>query len=605
MDNIDKKILKIHNYIYANDGLSNAETLTEFLKIFYCKILDENDGNMFLLLTNEADILRRVNNLYKSFQTKLNNVVKTSEKINLKDRTIIFIISELRDINIKNISSDIKGHIMQKIIDRSYRESRGQFFTPAPVVDFIVKMIAPKKNELGSDPASGTGGFLFAALDYISNTKKITIEDIKNMYFSDISKNLIQLILMRMMFEYSIDDFNYYTEDSIAKDVTPKYDFVITNPPFGTQGKVDDPKILSKYDLSYDGKKYLSSQVPDILFVEQIIKSLKYGGRAAVVLPDGDFENPSLQYFREFLVNNVKIDAIVSLPDGTFIPYGTGVKSSIIFFTKQNSTYLNKIKNENYSIFYARIHKLGYTFSKHSKSVYTKEGAIDEDYSQVLDAYKKGNYNENSYLVSINEIERNNYILAEHFYSPVYSQLINSIKQNKYAMLKDLVSFRNSKEKINIDEKYTYIEIGDVSPYINEITNSTSLLGDELPSRASYIVHTGDVIVAVAGNAIGTEKHAKAIVSDKYDGCICTNGFIVLSPIKVSAYFILSFLNSEYFLKQVLKYKYGTAIPCISKEDLGNVVVPIPDDEKMREIENRIKRAYNLRKEANELLYAV
>lgn len=604
MNDLDKKVLKIHNYIYANDGLNNEETLNEFLKIFYCKVLDENDGNLFLLLVSEQDILKRVNELYDVFKKKVKGILNENEKINLKERTILFIITELRDIKITQISSDIKGHLLQKIIDRSYRESRGQFFTPAPVVDFMVKMISPKKGEIGGDPASGTGGFMFASLDYISKSSKITIDDIKNIYFSDISKNLIKLIMMRMMFEYSVDSFNCAIEDSITANTNIKYDFIITNPPFGTQGKVDNPQILSKYDLSFDGKKYLSSQVPDILFVERIIKSLKIGGRAAIILPDGDFENPSLRYFRRYLIENVQIDAIVSLPDGTFIPYGTGVKSSILFFTKRDRQYLEDIRSFGYSIFYARINKLGYSFSKHSKNIYNKNGTIDEDYSDVLRSYTENIYNNNCYLVSAKDIEKNNYILAEHYYSPVYNHFIDEIKKGYYTTLKDVVEFKNIKEKINIENKYTYIEIGDVSPYINEITNCSELLGEDLPSRASYIVDDGDILLAIAGNAIGTEKHAKAIVSRKYKGCICTNGFAVLSPKKVSSYILLNFLNSEYFLKQVLKYKYGTAIPCISKEDLGNILIPLPSFERMNEIETRMQKAYALREEANRLLYA-
>ncbi len=603
MIDLDKKILKIHNYIYANDGLSNAETLNEFLKVFYCKVLDENNGNLFLLLVGEQDILKRVNELYDIFKRKIKSLLNDNEKINLKERTILFIIAELRDFKINQISSDIKGHLLQKIIDRSYRESRGQFFTPAPVVDFMVNMIAPKKGEIGGDPASGTGGFMFASLDYISKSSDVTIDDIKNIYFSDISKNLIKLIMMRMMFEYSVECFNCSVEDSIANDDSLKYDFIITNPPFGTQGKVDDPKILSRYDLSFDGKKYLSSQVPDILFVERIIKSLKINGRAAIVLPDGDFENPSLQYFRKYLIDNVQIDAITSLPDGTFIPYGTGVKSSIIFFTKRDRKHLENILKTGYSIFYAKINKLGYSFSKHSKEIYSKQGTIDEDYHNVVKSYNESIYNDNCYLVSSKEIEKSNYILAEHYYSPVYNDLIKNIQSGKYVALKDIVEFKNIKEKINMENKYTYIEIGDVSPYINEITNCSELLGEELPSRASYIVNEGDILLAIAGNAIGTEKHAKAIVSSKYTGCICTNGFAVLSPKNVSSYFILNFLNSDCFLKQVLKYKYGTAIPCISKEDLGNVLVPIPSLKKIEEIENRVQKAYELREEANRLLY--
>lgn len=603
MELLDKKISKIHNYIYANEGLSNSETLNEFLKIFYCKILDEQNGNLFTKLKTDDEILDRIILLYDNFKKKLTNIIDPKDKINLKKETILYMISELKDIKLNSISADTKGHILQKIIDRSYRESRGQFFTPAPVVDFIVKMIQPKKGEKGCDPASGTGGFMFRALEYIAESDKINKKDLNNVYFYDISKSLIKLIAMRMMFEFSDGEPNFEVKDSIAEEYNDKFDYVLTNPPFGSQGKILDGGILSKYELGIDNNgKVHKSQVPDILFVEKVIRILKNNGRGAIVLPDGDFENPSQEYFRKFLFNNVKIDAIVSLPDGTFIPYGTGVKSSIIFFTKKSKKEIQQLINDNYTIFYGKINKLGYTFSKHSKDILLENGEIDEDYNSIMNSYITKKYNDNAYLVKAQDIINNKYILSESYHSPVFKRIIDNIKKNNYKPLKELVDFKYNKTKISKEVCYNYIEIADVNSYTNEIINSTELYGDELPSRASYILNKDDIIVATSGNSIGTKKQSKAIVTENFEGCICTNGFTVMKATKVSPYFLLYFFNSSDFLNQVLKYKYGTAIPCIGREELENILVPIPDEKEIKIIEDRIKKAISLREEAMNLM---
>lgn len=601
MDKIDKKILRIHNYIYANEGLNNTETLEEFLKIFYCKILDENQNNL-LATAEQKKVNLIINELFEIVKLKLPSFFYKKEKINLKEETIRYIINELSDIKFSSISSDIKGHILQKILDRSYRESRGQFFTPAPVIDFIIKFIKPKSHELGCDPACGTGGFLFSALEFIKRNENIL--NIKNLYFYDISKQIIKLVSMRLMFEFSNIHGNYKIKDTIAEPIDNNFDYILSNPPFGSQGKILSPQILSMYELGIDEKgKLLKSQVPDILFIEKIIKKLKINGRAAVILPDGDFENPSLQYVRKFLINQVKIDAIISLPDGTFIPYGTGVKSSILFFTKKDSQELTTLKKNNYEIFYGKITKLGYSFSKHSKTIYREDGEIDEDYSTVLYNFENKIIAANSYYVPIHDIICNNCILSESFYSPEYNTVIKEISQKKHAKLKDLVTFNYSKIKIEKDKKYNYIEIADINSYTSEIINSAELYGDELPSRASYILQENDIIVATSGNSIGTSKQSKAIVSKEYSGHICTNGFTVLKANKISPYYLLKFFNSEKFLKQILKYKYGTAIPCISREDFENILIEIPEESKLLEIEKKIKKAIALRKEAIELLY--
>lgn len=602
MELLDKKILKIHNYIYANEGLSNSETLNEFLKIFYCKIIDEQNNNLLSIKNSNEDIILRMHELFDALKEKLGDFIDSKEKINLKKETIIYIVNELKDVKLDSISADTKGHILQRIIDRSYRESRGQFFTPIPVVNFIVKMIEPQKNELGCDPACGTGGFMFSALEYINNNEKIDNDSLKNVYFYDISKSLVKLIAMRMMFEFSNCDSNYQFQDSISNEINQKFDYVLTNPPFGTQGKISDSKILMKYDLSMDGKKRLTAQVPDILFVEKVIKILKENGRAAIILPDGDFENPSQEYFRKYLINHVKIDAIISLPDGTFIPYGTGVKSSILFFSRLSEKELNNQKENNYKVFFGKINKLGYSFSKHSKDLFDKNGNIDEDYSSVLKSFKEKQYNDNCYLIGIQDIINNNYNLSESFYSPQYNNIIENIKKQNYERLKDIVEFNYSKNKFIEDEIYKYIEIADINSYTGEIINCTDILGEDLPSRASYRLETNDIIVATSGNAIGTKKQTKAIITDNYNNCICTNGFTVMKSKKYSSYFLLNFFNSDVFLKQVLKYKYGTAIPCIGREDFENILVPIPNNNEIKNIETKIEKAIKLREEAFNLM---
>ncbi len=596
MELLDKKIGKIHNYIYANEGLSNSETLNEFLKIFYCKILDEKADNELHNAKTDIEIKETIERLYQIFLVKLDGLIDKDEKIILRDETLAYVVNELNDILLIDISADAKGHILQRIIDRSYRESRGQFFTPAPVVDFIVKMINPKYGEYGCDPASGTGGFMFSSLEYISQREGIDNNQLNRMHFYDISKSLIKLVAMRMMFEFSGCDAHYGVKDSIREEFEFNYDYILTNPPFGTQGKISDKKVLSKYVLGTDDfGKTIKSQVPDILFVEKILKILKEGGRAAIVLPDGDFENPSLEYFRRYLIENAKIDVIVSLPDGTFIPYGTGVKSSVLFLSKKKITV-------NYDVFYGKITKLGYTFSKHSKDEILEDGSIDEDYSRIVEAYYNKEYSDNAYLVNISEIKKNGYIMSESFYSPVYARTIGSIKKCKHARLKELVEFNYKKIKIESAREYSYVEIADVNAYSSEIINSNIMCGEELPSRASYLLKKNDIIVATSGNSIGTIKQAKALVTEKYAGAICTNGFTVMTSREVSIYYLLYFFNSKEFLNQMLKYKYGTAIPCVGRIDFENILVPIPCEKKMNEISDRIKKAVSLREEAFRLM---
>lgn len=599
LTDINKSIEKIHNYIYANDGLGNYEVLDELLKVFYIKTYDEQNGNLILLACSETDLLGRINKIFKELTKKYPTLFGDETKINLKPGTIVFIFKELMGVTISTLDSDVKGHLMQRIIDRSYREGRGQFFTPAQVVDFIVKMVNPLPGQKGCDPACGTGGFMFAALENMSTQNHEMLQQIKNIDFFDISKSVIRIISMRLMFEFSIDNPNIMIQDSLTSDIPAIYDFVLTNPPFGSQGRITDKSILKKYTLGHnDSGILLTSQVPDILFIEKVISILKDGGKGAIVLPDGNFENPSCKYIRDYLISNTRIDAIVSLPDGTFIPYGTGVKSSVIFFTKTINPHLD------YDVFFGKINQLGYTFSKHSKPLTNKNGEVIEDYTKVVDIYKHAKYDDENYLINISKIINHNNNLSYHLYSPQINSLIKQYVGNSSIRVGDFVSVVTKKQKTDKDTLYRYVEISDVNSAGCEIINCSELLGSELPSRASYLLKENQIIVAIAGNSIGSIWNAKAIVTKDYENCICTNGFIVLNVDGCSPYLLLHFFNTEAFRVQVRKFRFGTAIPTISREDFLSIIIPDYTEEQKENIIKNMQRAFMLKKEIKQLLIA-
>lgn len=597
LTDFNKTIEKIHNYLYANDGLDNYEVLDVLLKVFYLKTYDELNDNQIACSNSEQELLDATDSIFQELVSSYPALFENDARLSIKKESLLYILKELKFIQLSKESSDVKGHLMQRIIDRSFREGRGQFFTPAQVVDFVVSMIDPRPGEKGCDPACGTGGFMFSSIEHIIKSSPISQNVIDNIDFFDISKSVVKLISMRLMFEYSIDKPNIIIQDSIASDFSSAYDFVLTNPPFGSKGRISDKKILCKYQLGQDelGKMF-SSQVPDILFVEKVLNILKEGGRAAIVLPDGNFENPSSQYFRKYLLKNARIDAIVSLPDGTFIPYGTGVKSSIVFFTKQRSPSLD------YSVFFGKINSLGYTFSKHSKPLVDRNGNVIEDYSAVLSAYRKKEYDDDNFEVNASEIVNNGYNLSHHFYSPRIEKTIKKYTANSSIRLSDLVVVQAKKIKLDPDTLYRYVEISDVSATGCEIINSTEMMGSDLPSRASYRLKTDEIIVAIAGNAIGSIWNTKAIVTDDYENCICTNGFIVLKAKGVSPYLLLHFFNTEAFRAQVQKYRYGTAIPTISKEDFLNIIFPDYTDIQKEHIIKNMTKAFELKREIKKLL---
>jgi type I restriction enzyme M protein len=346
------------------------------------------------------------------------------------------------------------------------------------------------------------------------------------------------------------------------------------------------------------------------------LQLLKEGGRMAIVLPNGNFENPSLDYLRYYIKLKAKILAIVNLPQETFIPFGTGVKTSLLFLEKETP---NAIKQ--YPIFFGRVRKLGYQGNKNGTPLYQKDQygqtikdksgqpILDEDFSVIVEAYKafqKGKKieKENSFSINYNEL---NGRFDYDFYSPENRKMFSDLDNGKTVRLGDICDIIKIKSKKLKDQNLNveYVELSDINTHSYEIINSTSYQVHELPSRASYEIQEGDIITAIAGNSVGTRKHATALVTKEFEGSICTNGFRVLRNFKIDSNYLLYYLKSEVFLKQMFMYRTGAAIPNVSDTDLANTVINIPDDKTIKEISKKMKKAFELRQESRNQIESI
>ncbi len=634
-DNLLKIFEEIHNYIYANDGLSSQQTLEEIIRILFTKIFDENtDCHQFVISAEEWDKLKqgknipifeeRIATLFEQTRQAYQDIFDADDRIRLSCTTLGFIVNKLQHISFLNSSQDAKGLAFQKFLSHREKDGRGQFFTPEPVIDFCVEMIQPRLHETMIDPACGSGGFLISALKYLkNNVAEADIEKIvsKNLYGSDINKGIARIAKMKLLLESNgktnISCANSLDDSYNLLSANPEgFDIVMTNPPFGTGGKITNRQALMNFDLGYKWaniggkyhktKKISNGQPAEILFIERCLQLLKEGGRMAIVLPNGHFENPSLEYIRFYIKQKAKISAIVNLPPETFIPFGTGVKTSLLFLQKET---LNK--SAHYPIFFGKVRKLGYHGNKNATPVYQKDkyGQLikdkygqpvsDEDLSLVVNDYKafqRGNRIEtdNSFSIDLNEL---NGRFDYDFYSPENRKLMADFNGNHTIRLGDacaIVKIKSKKLK-NPDLSVEYVELSDVNTHAYEIINTTTYHVHELPSRASYEIQTGDIITAIAGNSVGTRKHATALVTEEFNGCICSNGFRVFRNFKIDAYFMLYFLKSELFLRQMFMYRTGAAIPNVSDADLANILIHLPNDDVIKQISAKMKHAFELR----------
>lgn len=228
----------------------------------------------------------------------------------------------------------------------------GQFFTPREVIRAMVRVLDPKVGERVYDPCCGTGGFLAQAAQYMHErvragdnlpkgvSKASATEIIKhNTFYGREKENLIYPISLANLILHGVDDPHIWHGNSLTghevygglyKDAPPAFEVILTNPPFG--GK-ENTKTLTGFDYP--------TSATEVLFLQQIIRSLAHGGRCAVVLPEGVLFRTNEEAFtktKKKLLEECDLWCILSLPGGVFSAAGAGVKTNILFFTRGKPT---------------------------------------------------------------------------------------------------------------------------------------------------------------------------------------------------------------------------------------------------------------------------
>ena len=220
----------------------------------------------------------------------------------------------------------------------------GQFRTPRHIIDFMVKVVDPCKNETVLDPACGTAGFLISSFNYIQNKNKkdgrinLTPDErtrlIENLSGYDISPDMVRLSLVNM-YLHKFPDPKIYEYDTLASEEkwNEFYDIILANPPFmSPNGGIKPHKRFS-----------VQAKRSEVLFVDYIEEHLNPNGRAGVIVPEGIIFKSEIVYkkLRKMLIEN-SLYAVVSLPAGVFNPYA-GVKTSILFLNKNLAKKTDKI----------------------------------------------------------------------------------------------------------------------------------------------------------------------------------------------------------------------------------------------------------------------
>lgn len=238
----------------------------------------------------------------------------------------------------KEIENDTKGDVYESLLSKLATAGvNGQFRTPRHIIRMMVELLDPKPDDTICDPACGTSGFLVSSGEYLKEKYHDEIfynrekKDHYNnhMFFGyDMDRTMLRVGAMNMM-THGVDNPNIDYRDSLSDQNTDtgKYSIILANPPF--KGSLDADTV------SADLLKVCKTKKTELLFLALFLRMLKIGGRCACIVPDGVLFGSSTAHkaIRKELIENNRLEAVISMPSGVFKPYA-GVSTGILIFTK-------------------------------------------------------------------------------------------------------------------------------------------------------------------------------------------------------------------------------------------------------------------------------
>lgn len=623
---LDKKFHLCHDEIWEGGKRDPAVAFDEISKLLITKLYDERftpHGEYYKLqigtYEEPRDVAKRIKEVYDTVQKKNSDVFKV--KIELPDNIIFRVVEHLQNISLRNTDLDVKGRAFENFLGKLFRGEYGQYFTSRQIVEFMVGFTSPDENDFLIDPACGSGGFLLYAMKHVSSkiqekykSDKETIDRInwdlshKQIFGIEINDRIARVAMMDMVIHEdghsniechdALDDYENFDPKKVIRP--SKYDLVLTNPPFGKRIKSTEKSYFKKYFLAKDSKgKIKKSEMSEILFLERCFDLVKEGGKIGLVLPDSAFTNKGNIPVVEYITKRSKILGVVSIPQHTFIPYGSMSKTSLLFLQKLRED--EKVKD--HPIFMAHVEHIGYDATRREDI---------NDLPQVLDEYNKfkkdpTNYPKHKELKSDLWITKIDFSqiknkLDVEAYSKDYIDILENIEKAKRKRGFNIVPLEEVSENIFAGvgpKKSDYKEQGIPiikTATVTKITNKVGYINwfsiqfvDESKYKSSKkFVKQNDVLIQ-------SVAHSKEYIGDKitqvneipkeFKSLLALSKFLIIRPdtSKINPVYLYIYLASDYGRKQFKHFIRGMTAE-IYEFDIKNIFVIVPPKLKQKKI---------------------
>jgi type I restriction enzyme M protein len=475
----------------------------------------------------------------------------------------------------------------------------GQFRTPRHIIDFIVNVLQPKKNETILDPACGTAGFLISSYKYIVKNNSVpggggrggalTPNDRKKLmeHFTgyDISPDMVRLSLVNMYLHHFTSPRIYEYDTLTSEDRWGDYfDIIMANPPFMTP----------KGGIKPHKKFTMQANRSEVLFVDYIAEHINpTTGRAGIIVPEGIIFQSATAYkaLRKLLVDKNYLYAVVSLPAGIFNPY-SGVKTSVLLMDKTIAKKTDKI-------LFVKIENDGFDLGAQRKAI-TKNDLTDaleliNNYKSTIQSGESFNQDEsavqtNYLLVDKEKIKAN----ADYNLSIDRYRVNGNLRLANYDMVKvgDVCEVKGGKRIpkgmtfSNEKTLFPYLRVSDFTKSSFKMEDVKYIAKDVFNEIKNYTISKENVYITIAGTIglFGT-------IPDEFDGANLTENAakLIFNSQQINKQFLVLIGMTRHVQSQIERLTHSVGVPKLALERIKSVQFPLPPLSIQQEIVNKIE----------------
>lgn len=599
---LKRALVRVHKVLRDVEGSSSiVERFDEVTKLIFLKLLSEKDESVSFSKKEDENGSAYAKRLKEAFVIRAEKsdglFPEKFKKINLSEKALIEAANVLVEVNLSSSRNDVKGLAYEEMIRNTFdKGDHQQFFTPPPIVEFLVGLIGEDIKGCVCDPASGTGGFLVEIVKQSCSVQKILGLEIDDRLSWVTGVNLSVHGAEKFQTRCLSEGGSLGNE---GKEFFESVDVIVTNPPFGSDFSGAE---LQEYELG----KGRTSRRRGVLFIERCLQMLKPNGIFGIVIDEGVLSLPTNEDVRRLILDKSELLAVISLPDHAFMPYAS-VATSILLLRKRGKSCTSR------KTFFARAENVGRKPNGDSDVIYDENGksSLNSDLPRILKTwreFKKNGYvdaSENIYVTDVSNFGSTRRCgecrIDFRFLHPSRIAAEEALRNSKHELVKigQLCDVRNESFVPSVDFSDQMIPYTGLAQIESRIGRAQQIMvsGGSLKSAVKRY-EFGDILFAkmrpslrkVAYVDFAEAGYASAecvVLTMKND----EDGLQLIDP-----YLLSILLRSNFVYGQIIHLIAGIGRPRISIKDLLNVRIPLLD----RKSQENLLHAFHQKKQSYE-----